>query len=798
MWLSRNILSKLVDIEGLTAEEIAHRLTMSTAETESVDYMNAHLKTVITAKLVDVKKHPNADKLTVCEADTGKEKLKVVCGAPNHKTGDIVALATVGTKFNEEFTVKQAKIRGEESFGMLCSEKELGLSDDHSGIMIFPEGTPIGKPLSDIYPAWCDVRIEIDNKAITHRPDLWSHIGFAREIGALFGRKLTDPVDMSVAESFQKKDNLNVIIENPDAAPRYCGLLVRNIKIGESPDWLKAAVTAIGMRPISNIVDITNYVMAELGEPMHAFDRKKLRGDAIIVRMAKDGEYLKTLDGRGHTLTAEDIVIADAGGSIALAGVMGGGESEIDDSTTEIVLEAANFNPVSIRKTAARYTLRTEAAIRFEKALDPEACERAIVRCYQLIKEAIPGAEAATPIIDTYPKKFAKVTISTDTDFIRRRLGCTVEDARIVSILEGLTFGVKNNGGKLTIDVPSYRATKDITIPNDIVEEVGRIFGYENIPIVSPLVTCEPPETNEQRRFERTVKEILVRDCGMTEVTNYSFVGESLLNKLGINEEKELRLRNPLSSDLDRLRRGLIPNLIANIEVNQRFHDSFRIFEIGRAYLKADRTSPDLAVESARVAGIVYAKEPAGPVFYDAKNAVQGLVDQLRIKKASLEAVREGLPPYAHPGRSMRVKAGGKEAGIIGELHPKVISAFEIKGAVAFFDLDLDLLFTTEKELLAFAELPKFPEVPFDVSVIAEKQTYAADIISLIAKSAGESIKSAEVVSVYEGKPIPEGMKSVSVRIIFAAKDRTLSTEEIDKLQKGVIGAIEKKGYRIR
>ncbi|HPJ40042.1 MAG TPA: phenylalanine--tRNA ligase beta subunit-related protein, partial [Spirochaetota bacterium] len=296
MWLSLNIISKMVDIQGLDPADIMNRLTMSTAEIEGIEYMNKHLATVIAVKILDVKKHPDADKLTLVDCDTGSETIRVVCGAPNHKKGDIVPLAMVGTQFNEEFIVKKAKIRGEESSGMLCSARELGFSDDHSGIMILPESTTLGTPMSELYSDWYDILLEIDNKSITHRPDLWCHAGFAREIAALYEKTFTHPVNMSLADSFTQKEELNVIIENPEASPRYCGLYIKNIRIEESPDWLKAAVTAIGMRPINNIVDITNYVMAELGEPMHAFDRKKLKGKAIIVRMAKEGEHLTTLD----------------------------------------------------------------------------------------------------------------------------------------------------------------------------------------------------------------------------------------------------------------------------------------------------------------------------------------------------------------------------------------------------------------------------------------------------------------------------------------------------------------------
>ncbi len=798
MWLSFNILSRMVDLSGLDPDEVALRLTMSTAETEGVERMNAHLDTIIAVKLLDVRPHPNADKLTLCDVDTGSEKLRVVCGAPNHKKGDIVALATVGTQFGVEFTVKKTKIRGEDSSGMLCSEKEMGLSDDHSGIMILPVDTKLGATMSGLFPSWRDTRIEIDNKSITHRPDLWSHSGFAREIASLYGRAYTSPVDMSIPKSFPAGASFDVRIDSPDGAPRYCGLSVKNIKIAESPEWLKAAVSAVGMRPINNIVDITNYVMVEIGQPMHAFDRAKLRGDTIIVRMAAKDENLTTLDGEEHRLSTEDVVIADRDGAVALAGVMGGGNSEIDDATTEIVLEAANFNPVNIRKSAARYALRTEAAIRFEKSLAPGLCEAAIIRSFDLIRQIIPGAEASSRIVDAYPVMAKPVRVATSMDFIRKKLGHPVDDKRIAEILSSLDFELKGDAGALDIGVPGYRATRDISIPDDIVEEVGRIYGYDNIPPKAPMVPCAPPPANEKRAMERRVKQILSRNHNLIEVSNYSFVGDDLLNRLKMNGDRELRLRNPLSQEQDRLRRSLVPNLIKNIELNQRYNDAFRIYELGRVYLKEKRTDTALAVENTRVTGAVYRKKADSPLFYEARAIAADLLGQIGVSGVRLLPAEKNLPPYAHPGRSLEILIGKDRAGLVFELHPAAREAFDIRGPAALFDLDLDAVTAAKKTGRAFTELPRFPEVPFELSVLADRFTYAADIMETIRKSSRELVRTADVVSVYEGDPVPAGKKSVSIRVVFAAADRTLGPDEIEKAQKKVIGDLDAKGFKLR
>lgn len=798
MWLSNNILSKSVDISGIAPEELAQRITMASAEIEAVEYINAHLRTVVSAKITNKQPHPDSDHLTLVDLDTGEgEIVRVVCGAPNHQTGDIVALAKVGTALNG-LVIKKSKIRGQESNGMICSEKELGFSEDHSGVMILPPGTEIGVSLSDLFPQWCDVRFEIDNKSITHRPDLWGHVGFAREISAVFGRRFTYPVNKALKNELSNKEELFVKIEAPQACFRYSLLKINGIRIAESPYWLKSAVSSIGMRPINNIVDITNYVMAELGLPLHAFDTAKLSGRKISVRMAEKNEPIVTLDGRRHVLTEEDIVIADDKGAVALAGVMGGESSDIEASTTSIILEAACFNPVNVRKTAQRHGCRTEAAMRFEKSLSPEYTEDALLRCYELIMECCPEAEAATEIIDSYPEKQRAVRISISTDTIRRQIGQDISDGRIISILKSLDFDVRDSGSLIDIGVPFYRSTKDVTIPADIVEEVGRIYGYDNIESKPPLVPCVPPAKNELRAFERSVKEILSRDQNMTEISGYSFVGENELKLLGIFEDKELRLKNPLSQESDRLNRTLVPNIMKALKINQKHFDDFAVYETGRVYLKEDRSSSELAFEERRVTGAFFAKRTEEPVFYAAKNAAVSLIKRLKIKRAAVRPASDKLPPYAHPGRTAAMEIAGKRAGLIFELHPQTADGWGIKGSAALFDLSLDRLFEAEKSDTVFRELRRFPEVPFELSVICKEREYASALRELIVKSRPKFVKEAEVIAVYKGEQLPPDKKSVSFRITFAADDHTLETKEVEDLQNAVISALAAKGYRLR
>ena len=405
---------------------------------------------------------------------------------------------------------------------------------------------------------------------------------------------------------------------------------------------------------------------------------------------------------------------------------------------------------------------------------------------------------AASKIIDAYPVKQKKIIINTTADFIRKRLGENIDDTRITDILTALDFNVRNSGKDLYIEVPHYRATKDISIPVDIVEEVGRIYGYDNIRPNAPMVTCETPDRNQLRQFERKIKSILSGNHNMVEVSGYSFVGEETLNKLNINREAELRLSNPLSNEQDRLRRSLVPNIMNDIKLNTRYWDEFSIYEMGRVYLKDDRTSPELAQEKIMVTGAVYRKKAGAPLFFEIKRIAKGLISKLDIADCAITPASKELPPYMHPARTMTLAVDKETAGFIFELHPETAQVFDISGTAALFDIDINALFHAKKREQGFTELQKFPEVPFEVSILAGRNAYSRDICSIIEKSNIDLIQSVEVLAVYEGSPVPEGKKSVSLKIIFCSKERTLPPDEIDKLQKNIISLLNKKGYQLR
>ena len=434
------------------------------------------------------------------------------------------------------------------------------------------------------------------------------------------------------------------------------------------------------------------------------------------------------------------------------------------------------------------------AAIRFEGAL-ARVTPDALIRCYDLIRRCC-VIEAVTGLVDAYPVKMKEITINTSAAFIHRRLGQDISDSEIIRILTSLDFDVTGDASALSVKVPHYRATKDVSIPEDIVEEVGRIFGYDNIAPRSPMVACEAPGRNLFRLFERKNKEILASYHGMTEISGYSFTGEDILNRLGINEDRELRLSNPLSQEQDRLRRTLAPNIISNVRLNQRHQDEFRIFEQNRVYLKENRKSPELIAEKTFACGAVFARSAASTLLR--AGIIMDMLEKHRVKAWEMVPAAENIPQYAHPGRSLAVMIDGKQAGLVFELHPKIVKDFEIAGQSAFFDIELDAVFAAKKSPQSFTDLQKFPPVPFEISVIADSNTYAGEICSIIRESESRTITSVEVISVYQGNPIPEGKKSVSIRIVFEAKDRTLSPNEIDSMQKKVIKALEKKGFTLR
>lgn len=794
MKISINWIKDFVKLGDIPAHVLKDRMTMSTAEVEGVEYSGKHFSDVIAARIIGIEPHPNADNLKLVRVNYGIGEMEVVCGAHNMAVDQVVALAKAGIELPIG-KIEAATIRGVRSEGMICAEDELGLSDDHSGIVVFPDSVSLGSSLEKIFGP-PDIILEIDNKSLTHRPDLWGHIGMAREFSAVFKKPFNLSLDKTLLKEPYKPDPLRIDNRAPELCPRYSALVVRNVEIKPSPEWIQQRLRAVGLRPINNMVDVTNFVMLEHGQPMHAFDRRQIEGDVIVIRRAEEGEKFDTLDEREHVLHADDIVIADAERAVALGGVMGGLNSEIVEDTTTIILESANFHPTYIRRTANRLDCRTDSAQRFEKGLDPANTKPSIIRALELILLSCPDARVASEFLDSWPEPPEPISISIEFEHICERLGIRLPEEEIINILRRLQFGVEQVGvHSMVINVPSYRATRDISIKADIVEEIGRIFGYDGVTPIPPLVLSDAPPVNELRRFEWTAKDILCKRLGFDEVSNYSFTSEDAMKRCGLDPEPCLRLIKPLSKTEDRMRTSLVPHILENIATNQKHFGSFKLFELGRTTHKGDRKAPELSEEKQRVTGAHFGE--GDTPFYKAKGAVGEFLYQLGLRNAKFKPI-EDVPPWAHPSRTIGVYYGKSQLGVVGELHPSVADDFEFRERVAIFDLDFDRLFECREGITIFDPLRRFPVNPIEITVVVDRKRPVEDIENVVLKSGGDLLVEYKFLYEYAGERLPEGKKAVTYHVVFGARDRTLGREEVTSLHESLISALREAKIPLR
>jgi phenylalanyl-tRNA synthetase beta chain len=766
MKFSYNWLCELVEGLALPPKDLDRLMTMKTAESEGVEAVGGLLESACAARVLAVE--PLGGHNVRAEVDTGRYGLKtVVCGAPNCRPGIITAYVPVGRK----------TIQGVESDGMLASGAELGINRDHSGIIEF-DAAP-GEPIPGCRP---DYVIEVDNKSLTHRPDLWGHFGMAREVAAITGKRLKDPVDASLLPSAPSP--IKVCIEDLSLAPRYSALVIENIKVQPSPLWLQYRLESIGLNPINNVVDVTNYVMAELAQPMHAFDADKLRGDTIFTRAAREGESITLLDGATYALTPADVVIADAAGPIALAGVMGGLESAISEFTTRVVLESATFDAPTIRKTSVRHKLRTDASMRFEKAQDPENTVRGLARAVELLALAAPGCRVVGGLADQRKAASPPPPILLPMDWLTRKLGRAVAQDEVAAILRSLQFGVEEvSPGRLSVRVPSWRATKDVSIKDDLVEEVGRMVGYDSIRPAPPLVPATVPPASPERLFHRNVR-AMVSAQGFTEVYNYSFISEATAREFGLDPEAHLRVANPISEEQSLLRTSLIPGIRKNLALNSRHMDSFRLFEIGREIHPRAGELPD---EIPHLAAAIFSRDNGEAALFELKRLAECLMPGAKVRPAAARC-------YEHPARAFDVFWRDEPVGRLLELHPKMLEG----GRGSILDVDLRQMQRLQPGVPKFKPLRRFPASAFDLSVVAGLRELAGDIESKLRSFAGPALESIEFVRQYCGPPLAEGQKSVSFRLTVAAADHTLSSEEVAAIRAGIIDGMRRCGYELR
>ena len=784
MNVTLNWLKTYIDFD-FSAEELADRLTMLGIEVESIKELGTALKGVVVGKVTAIKPHPNADKLVLCQVDIGEEDtLQIVCGAPNAREGMFVPVATIGTALPTGISIKRAKLRGEESHGMLCSEKELGFSEDAAGLMELSSDLPIGIEVTDAL-GLDDTIFELE--ITPNRPDCLSLIGVAREVRAETGNDIKLPEVNVQEDDTDIRDVTSVTIDAPDLCPRYAARVIRGVSIGESPTWLKQRLESVGIGVINNIVDVTNFVLMEYGQPLHAFDYHKLGENRIVVRRAAAGEIITTLDEEERKLTPEMLVIADATKPVALAGIMGGYESEITDTTCDVLLESANFNPSSVRATAKALGMNTEASYRFERGADPEAVIPAIDRATQLIIE-LAGGTVCEGIIDEYPGKCELLQIQLRTERVNFILGTELETEESKQILSRLGFGVDTlqQDNIYQVTVPTFR--RDITREIDLIEEIARVHGYDNIPTTLPKGDIPVPTLNILNEVRRRIKHYLL-GSGMMEAINYSFCHPNCFDKVRLANDNPLRdalkLQNPLSPEMSILRTTLLPSLLENTQHNHNHQiDNIALFEISTVFLNGE--------EPARIAGIlageigegVYGNPYQSPDFFDIKGVVEGALEVCGITEWKFAITDE---PTFHPGRNAEVLLGDQRIGILGEAHPKVLDNYELPYKAYLFELDLEKLADAADFSKRFEPIPIYPSVLRDLAIVVEQDMPSDKPINIIYATGGTLVESVRLFDVYVGDQVPEGKKSLAYTITYHSATETLTDKEVNTLHDKVV-----------
>ena len=806
MNISINWIKDYVDLpEDISPQELGIRFTLATCEVEGVETSGEHLRAVKVVEITGIEKHPDADKLNLVTFMTGEGERRVVCGAPNVEVGKKVPFACNGTTLPGGFTLVPKKIRGIESEGMLCAEDELGLSDDHEGLMILADDAVVGMSLAEHLGAASDIIFDIDNKSITHRPDLWGHYGMAREFAAVFGKPLRNVFSDEWKAGLKKlytdeKPPVTIHVDKDSCCLGFKGISMDNITIKPSPQWMQDRLNACGMRPINNIVDISNYVMLETGMPNHIYDRDTIKGGEIIVRrMGEEGVFV-TLDEQERKMIASDTMVCDRERMSGIAGIMGGLDSSIKDSTTKIFLESANWQDADIRKTSVRLGLRTDASQRYEKCLDTNMLEQTILRLVELVKESCSEAVVVGTMQEDGIQPTPELVIPCSASKIARVLGTDVSLERIVAILESLDFKVGVDGDKLNVDVPSYRATKDIEFEADIIEEIGRVIGYDNITPVSPVNLAETTRLSDAKLMQRKIQDFMVFNGRALEIMTYPMIGERLLGLASwpVKNEK-LTLVNALSPELSRMRPSMVPSLLEKAAQNQKNFSSFRFFELARSY---DEGEGKAFSKDRYQLGVVFFDRKDSP-FMDLQNVMQPLMNYLNLN-AQFTPADEKFPnslipanwPGVHPHEFLNIRVMGKNCGFINTVHPVMTRQFKIKGnvAVAVFDIT-DFMDREIKDKTRYQPLPKFPSSDFDCTVVADAHTPVGDILAVMRKL---KIKEAESVKIVDIFKMSEEQKAVTLRTTFLDREKTLTPEFLRQAEDKVVATLEKGGFPLK
>lgn len=805
MLISIDWIRDFAAVPNLPAKDIYTRFTLATAEVEGIVTIDEHLEKIVIAEILSFEKHPEADKLNLVTFKISETEIrKVVCGASNVKVGLKIPYAPLGVKLPNGLLLEAKKIRGVLSEGMLCSEEELGFAEESEGLMELPSDAPLGINMLTYFKRKKDTIFDIDNKSLTHRPDLWGHYGMAREFAAIFDIPLLNRFTKEWSDLLKKnytgqKSPITPRFEGESAGLSYFGLSINNVTVNESPDWLKSRLKVAGLRSINNIVDISNYVMLELGMPLHIFDRDLIAGSEVIVKKLSKEEHFKTLDDIDRLLVAGDTIIADANETLVLAGIMGGKKSGVSETTKNIFIEVANWKAPMVRRTSTRLGLRSDSSQRFEKTLDSHLTERTLLRTLELVLEICPQAKvigrAEYAGIDL--SKTEQLRIKTSLHKIKTVLGCELTSERLKKILHSLDFSTSESGPDLIVTVPTYRSTKDIEVEADLIEEVGRIIGYDNILPVSPLDGIVPVKLTEMQKVQRRVRDFMVLQGKSFEVMSYPLIGESLLKKVSWPKTTSLKLINSLSQDHDLMRPSLIPSLLEVAETNGKNFERARFFELGRSY---SEDQSHFSKENLHLGAVFFDKDK-NP-FLEMSNVITNLLSSLNLSFEFTERNPKFPNPLVptewlgnHPFEFLNIKVMGKNCGALFSVHPLILRHLKLKGhlTMALFDLSLFENYSA-KDKTKYKPLSKFPGSTFDWTVVMPSETAASEVLSAAKKVKLKELQSVQILDIFPN----ENLKFVTLRAVLLDETTTLTSEFLKQAEMALIDATTKAGFNLK
>jgi phenylalanyl-tRNA synthetase beta chain len=798
MKVSVSWLTDYVPIE-MDINRLVEALTMAGLEVDVVSDRYEYLQSVFTGRIIKTDAHPGADKLKVCDVDIGDRIIRVVCGAPNAENGLTVAAALPGTELPGGILLEKTEIRGEVSEGMLCSEGELFIGPDRSGIMVLDPDIPPGTPIAGALNL-SDAVLDID--LTPNRPDCLSLIGVAREIAAIQGVRVQYP-DPGPTEPVKGRiqDVTSVKIEAPEDCPRYVARLIEGVSVSPSPFWLQNRLMSVGLRPINNIVDVTNFVMMETGQPLHAFDFDRLAGNRIVVRCAHKGESFTTLDEKEHTLSERMLMICDGEKPVAVAGVMGGFNSEIVETTRRVLLESAYFSPMSIRKTAKTLGLNTDASHRFERGVDPDGTLNAANRAVRLLAE-IAGGERVGGIIDEHPVKISQETIPLSVRNTNDMLGTAIDGGVMKNLLESIEFDISViDDDHLDVLPPSYRV--DVSRPIDLMEEVARLHGYQNIPTTFPRITPQRDLGSPGLDLRKEIK-VLMKGFGFSEAVNYSFIDEKALDGLRLPDEdrrrKTVGILNPLTEDQTKMRTLLLHGLLQTMHRNlSRQEGTLRLFEIGKVFI--NEKPGGLPEESEMLSGLwtgmrseqTWHDASLPCDFYDIKGTVEALLRELKVENFRFTQIPGDQCHFTRPGYTASIRVENSGIGTIGELHPEVVKNYDLKQTAYIFEVNLDALLPLLPDAVVARGLPKYPAVSRDVTLIVDNRLESYEILQSVMEMDEKLVEYVHLFDIFEGKQVPKGKKSISFRITYRSQERTLADDEVNMLHTAIADTVIRK-----